>query len=83
MKFISHFFPKANEVGLTVSMDVINEVREQAHIREFAAKQRAARRYNSKVTPREMKEGDLVLKQVVAPTRIGKLFPNWEGPYRI
>jgi len=32
---------------------------------------------------REMKEGDLVLKQVVAPTRIGKLMPNREGPYRI
>jgi DNA-directed RNA polymerase subunit E'/Rpb7 len=70
------FLSKANEVGLAVSMDVIDEVREQAHIREFAAKQRAARRYNSKVTPREMKEGDLVLKQVVTPTRIGKLFPN-------
>jgi hypothetical protein len=68
---------------MAVSMDIIDEVREQAHIREFAAKQRAARRYNSKVAPREMKEGDLVLKQVVAPTRIGKLFPNWEGPYRI
>jgi hypothetical protein len=80
---ISFFFIKANKVGLAVSMDVIDEVREQAHIREFAAKQRAARRYNSKVVPREMKEGDLVLKQVVAPTRIGKLFPNLEGPYRI
>jgi hypothetical protein len=56
-------------------MDVIDEVREQAHIREFVAKERAARRYNSKVTPREMKEGNLVLKQVVAPTRIGKAFP--------
>jgi len=30
-----------------------------------------------------MKEGDLVLKQVVASTRIGKLMPNWEGPYKI
>jgi len=64
-------------------MDMIDEIREQACIREFATKQRAARRYNSKVIPREMKEGDLVLKQVVAATRIGKLLPNWEGPYRI
>jgi hypothetical protein len=83
LKFTKLFLSKANEVGLAVSMDVIDEVREQAHIREFAAMQRAARRYNSKVAPREMKEGDLVLKQVVAPTRIGKLFPNWEGPYRV
>jgi len=55
---------------------MIDEIREQAHIREFAGKQRVARRYNSKVVPREMKKGDLVLKQVVAPTRIGKLLPN-------
>ena len=30
-----------------------------------------------------MKAGDLVLKQVVAPTRIGKLLPSWEGPYQV
>jgi hypothetical protein len=54
-KFTYYFCKKANEVGLAVSMDVIDEVREQAHIREFAAKQRAARRYNSSVTPKEMK----------------------------
>jgi hypothetical protein len=59
---MNHFSTKANEVGLAVSMDIIDEVQEQAHIREFAAKQRAARSYNSKVTPREMKEGTLVLK---------------------
>jgi len=72
-----------NEIGVKCTMDMIDEIREEAHIREFSAKQRAARRYNSRVTPRSMKEGDLVLKQVVAPTRIGKLLPCWEGPYRI
>jgi len=55
---------------------MIDEIRKNAHIREFAVKQRAARRYNSKVISKEMKEGDLVLKQVVTPTRIGKLMPN-------
>jgi len=50
-------------------MDMIDEIRENAHIKEFSAKQRAARRYNSKVKAREMKEGILVLKQVVAPAR--------------
>jgi len=62
---------------------MIDEIQENVHINKFTAKQRAARRYNSKVINREMKEGDLVLKQVVAPTRIGKLMLNWEGPYRI
>jgi len=64
-------------------MDMIDEIRGNAHIREFAAKQRAARRYNSKVINKEMKEGDLVMKQVVAPTRIGKFMLNLEGPYKI
>jgi hypothetical protein len=30
-----------------------------------------------------MKESDLVLRQVVASTRIGKLLPTWEGPYSV
>ncbi|XP_039687900.1 uncharacterized protein [Medicago truncatula] len=78
-----NFSEEANKVGVQCTMDMIDEVRESAHIREFAAKQRAAQRYNSKVIPRSMKEGNLVLKQVVAPTRIGKLLPSWEGPYRV
>jgi hypothetical protein len=65
---------------MAVNMDVIDEVREQAHIREFAAKQRAARRYNSRVTPRELKEGDLVLKQVVAQQELASYFPTGKAP---
>ena len=64
-------------------METIEEVRDLAHIREYAAKQRAARRYNSKVVSREMKVGDLVLKKVTAPAKMGKLAPNWEGPFRV
>jgi len=55
---------------------MLEEVREVVHIEEFVGKHRAVRRYNSTVVPREMKEGDLVLRKVVAPTRIGKLLPN-------
>jgi len=58
-----NFSEEANETGLRCTMDMIDEIRKNSHIRE-------------------MKEGDLVFKQVVAPTRIGKLMPNWEGPYR-
>jgi len=66
-----NFMEETNEIGVKCTMDMIDEIREEAHIREFAAKQRAARRYNSRVIPKNMKEGDLVLKKVVAPTRIG------------
>lgn len=39
-------------------------------------------KYDSKVRPQKMQEGDLVLKR---QTRISgnKLSPTWEGPYRI
>ncbi|MCI69896.1 hypothetical protein A2U01_0091159, partial [Trifolium medium] len=41
------------------------------------------RKYDSKVIPREFKEGDLVLKSPMGRDKGGKLAPNWEGPFRI
>jgi len=64
-----------------VSLDLIDEIR--AYIQEFSAKKLVARCYNTKVIPRETKEGNLVLRQLVAPKRIGKLLPDWEGSYII
>jgi len=34
---------KANEIGVKCTMDMIDEIREEANIRKFAAKQREAR----------------------------------------
>lgn len=51
-------------------MDLIDEACEKDHIKEFVTKLRASRRYNSQVTVRKMKKGDLVLK-MVNPTRMG------------
>jgi len=44
---------------------MLEEVREVIHIQEFAANHRAVGYYNFTVVPREMKEGDLVLRQAV------------------
>lgn len=54
----------------------INEVRKVAHVIEFATKHKTARSYNSKVKAREMREGNLVLKQVVISAHQGTLQPN-------
>lgn len=62
---------------------MLDEVREAAHLREFAAKQRVAQRYNSKVTPKEMQQSNLVLRKMVKSDGAGKLSTNWESPYRI
>ena len=46
---------------------------------------RMARAFNKKVKPRNLKEGDLVLKEFKAPVfdPRGKFKPNWAGPYVI
>lgn len=41
----------------------IIEMREMAHIKEFATKVRCFKRYSSRVVPREMEEGGLIPKQ--------------------
>lgn len=53
------------------------------YIQKFSVKQIVARRCNSRVIPREMKEGDMVLKHVVVPTKFRKLLFDWEGPYKV
>ena len=78
-----HFDENANIDNLNISADQLDEVRESARIREAAAKQRLAKRYNLKVRQRGFQEGDLVLKKVTDPKNKGKLAPNWEGPYRV
>lgn len=52
-------------------------------MKEVASKLRATRKYNTKVVPRAMKEGDLVLKRALKDPQAGKLGATWEGPYRV
>ncbi|XP_057744680.1 uncharacterized protein LOC130962489 [Arachis stenosperma] len=69
-----------------VEKDLIDEVREMAHLTETALKQRMALRYNTKVLKREFGPNGLVLRRndIGPPTPgAGKLAANWEGPYRI
>ncbi|XP_072073928.1 uncharacterized protein [Arachis hypogaea] len=73
-------------VEKAVDKDLVDEVREMAHLSEVALKQRIALRYNTKVLRREFEERDLVLRRndVGQPTPgEGKLAANWECPYRI
>jgi hypothetical protein len=54
-------------------------LRDNAHFREFVSKQRAARRYNTRVIAKRFKEGDLVLKRPLRKDKGGKLAANWDG----
>jgi hypothetical protein len=72
-----------NSEALEENLDLVQELRDKAHFREFVSKQRAARRYNTRVIARRFKEGDLVLKRPMGKDKGGKLAANWEGPFRI
>ncbi|RDX92426.1 hypothetical protein CR513_25443, partial [Mucuna pruriens] len=77
------FEPSENETKLRANLDMLQEVREAAHIREFAIKTRVAKMYNRRVIPRSFKPQDLVLRKVVQKAENNKLTPKWEGPFRI
>ncbi|GAV71069.1 hypothetical protein CFOL_v3_14563 [Cephalotus follicularis] len=67
-------------------LDLVGELRDKAAIRVAAYQQRVSRYYNKRVSPRPLRQGDLVLRNsaVADPTGTrGKLAPAWEGPYRI
>ena len=74
------------EAEARVDLDLLEEIREFAHICEVATKQRVARHFNKKVRSRKFKAGDLVLRRVELARKDraqGKFAPTWEGPFRV
>ncbi|RDX83995.1 hypothetical protein CR513_35021, partial [Mucuna pruriens] len=57
------FRPDDNLNAIRTDLDLIEEVREQAFIRQETCRQRVARRYKSKVKPRDFREEDLVWRK--------------------
>ncbi|KAK4391465.1 hypothetical protein Sango_1924300 [Sesamum angolense] len=68
---------------LRANLDLIDEVREDAHTHIERYKQRIVNAYNRRVRKREIQIGDLVLRRASVLGPVGKLVPNWEGPYKI
>ncbi|GAV79086.1 hypothetical protein CFOL_v3_22551, partial [Cephalotus follicularis] len=67
-------------------LDLVEELRDKAAIRVVAYQQRVSRYYNKRVSPRPLRQGDLVLRNsaIVDPTGTrGKLASAWEGPYKV
>ena len=54
---------QANDNAIAVELDLVDEVRATAHLRDLAAKQLLAARYNRKVNPWSFKKNDLVLRR--------------------
>ncbi|KAH7848252.1 hypothetical protein Vadar_000131 [Vaccinium darrowii] len=68
------WYQQENEEDLRTELDLLEEKREKAAQRVVVYQQRMAGYYDAQVKPRSFRPDDLVL---------GKLGPNWEGPYKI
>ena len=74
-----------NDEALEISLDLLEERREQAAIREAKSKAKMEKYDNSKVRSTSFKPGDLVYRSNDAShaEEGGKLGLKWEGPYEV
>ena len=70
-----------NNELMALSLDLVDEKREAARLRNWSYQQDVARTYNKKVRTRTFQQGDWVLRRAEKTT--GKLTPGWEGPYKV
>ncbi|KAM2982085.1 hypothetical protein FF2_013334 [Malus domestica] len=60
---VQNYVQSKNDKQLTLNLDLFEEYRNQAHMRNVAYKQRISNYYDSRVKPRSFKVGDWVLKK--------------------
>ncbi|RDX62670.1 Tf2-9, partial [Mucuna pruriens] len=65
-----------NEQELRANLDMLQEVREVVHVREYAVKTRVAGRYNRRTIPHKFHSQHLVLRRITWTTESNKLTPN-------
>nr|GFC31823.1 reverse transcriptase domain-containing protein [Tanacetum cinerariifolium] len=70
---------------MEINLDLLDERREEATIREAKSKSKIEKYYNSKVRNTSFKPGDLVYRNNDASwvEDTEKLGPKWEGPYEV
>ncbi|GAU45570.1 hypothetical protein TSUD_27710 [Trifolium subterraneum] len=72
-----------NDELLREELDLVEELRTGASLREATLKQKIAARHDKRVIKRDFEVGSLVLRRNQKDSQEGKLAANWEGPYRV
>ncbi|XP_071735496.1 uncharacterized protein [Rutidosis leptorrhynchoides] len=82
---IANFDEEANSEALCENLNLIEERRLMAAIREANNKQQIAKYYNKRVRALFFDVGEWVLQNndVSRAEKLGKLGPNWECPYQV
>ncbi|XP_071705132.1 uncharacterized protein [Rutidosis leptorrhynchoides] len=82
---ITSFDESSNSEELRENLNLVEERREMAVIKEAINKQRITSYYNKRVQPLSFQLDDLVWRKNEASRAedTGKLGPKWEGPYKV
>lgn len=82
---IEGFSLETSEVGLRLNAYLVEELRDQAHMKLVKYQQKVIKYYNSKVKIRQFQINDWVLWEVATsiPAILKKPSSSWEGPYKI
>lgn len=85
-EYITGYDEQVNEEKLSKKLDIIENIREEAEMKETAYKRRIKRIFNKRLGNVKLTTGDLILRNAhltMTEQNKGKLSQNWEGPYII
>ncbi|KAL2251354.1 UNVERIFIED_CONTAM: Retrovirus-related Pol polyprotein from transposon opus [Sesamum indicum] len=80
---IVSFDPERNGGQRAFDLDIVEEKRDAARVRMLHHKSLMLRGHSKNLKPRSLQVGDLVLRKVEVSKHVGKLDPNWEGPFKV
>ncbi|KAM2097486.1 hypothetical protein ACFX1R_021027 [Malus domestica] len=81
-----NYVQSKNDKQLTLNLYLVEEHRNQAHLRNIAYKQRISNYYDLRVKRRSFKVGDWVLKKRLLYDRVlseGTFSLNWDGLFKV
>ncbi|GAU47137.1 hypothetical protein TSUD_379150, partial [Trifolium subterraneum] len=77
------FDEEMNNEAMREELDLVEEIRTAASLKEASLKQLVTARHDTKVIKRDFEVGSLVLRRNAKDSHESKLAANWEGPYRV
>ena len=72
-----NFVTEDSNAERRMNLDLLDEVREEARVKAEAVKRRVECNYNSKMRPRQFRDGDLVMRKAHQYEMQNKLSPKW------
>lgn len=80
-----NFDPQESEIGLRLNGDLLEELRDSTQLKVAKYQEKVTSYCNSKTKKKRFSLNDLVLREtaVSMQSKLNKLSPPWEGPYKV